>query len=421
MSITCQITPLTADRMRLHAPHLASQPETRQHLMQLLLAVPAVTGVELQLASDSIVIKYDGAPAARAAILAALRGQPAQREATSGTAAPAETQPAEAQPVATQPAAVPPAAPPPQAKAAPFAKCTLVHAMRGRVRLAIPTLSKEAQLAGLLADFLGQQAGVRQVRLNRRAANLVVTFDPAVLKAEALVGMITAYDPNPAEIARWQAAQRVQGAPLVHHARRRKIEVALAAVALALSLFAGSVAMPVVYILLLGCAGSMLQRTYKGLRTERKLMIEAIAAAAMVLTGLSGALWLAALIPLVLSGAQPVYAWLLAQAPKTGAKVHTAAPARAAIKSAAPALPIQPEVSPGANPNTSAGGNPLPARAVQNERSIRLADQTLTVEPLELGQTFTGVSSLADISTLSGGTTRFVRTNPRPSSQQADR
>ena len=78
MSITCQITPLAADRMRLHAPHLASQPETRQHLMQLLLAVPAVTGVELQPASDSIVIKYDGAPASRAAILAALRGKPAQ-------------------------------------------------------------------------------------------------------------------------------------------------------------------------------------------------------------------------------------------------------------------------------------------------------------------------------------------------------
>ena len=69
--------------------------------------------------------------------------------------------------------------------------------MRGRVRLSIPTLSKEAPLAGVLADFLGQQAGVRQVRLNRRAANLVVTFDPAVLNAEALVGMITAYRPEP--------------------------------------------------------------------------------------------------------------------------------------------------------------------------------------------------------------------------------
>ena len=213
-------------------------------------------------------------------------------------------------------------------------------------------------MAGVLADFLGQQAGVRQVRLNRRAANLVVTFDPAVLNAEALVGMITAYDPNPAEIARWQAAQRVQGAPLVHHARRRKIEAALAAVALALSLFAGSVAMPVVYILLLGCAGSMLQRTYKGLRTERKLMIEAIAAAAMVLTGLSGALWLAALIPVVLFGAPPVYAWLQAQAPKTGAKLRSAVPARTAVKPAAPALPIQSDVNLVASPNVRAGAAP---------------------------------------------------------------
>ncbi len=119
--------------------------------------------------------------------------------------------------------------------------------------------------------------------------------------------MITAYDPDSAEIARWQAAQRAQGAPPVQHARRRKIEAALAAVALALSLFAGPVAMPVMYVLLLGCAGSMLQRTYKGVRKERKLAVEAIVAAAMVLVGLSGALWLAALLPLALSGAPPVY------------------------------------------------------------------------------------------------------------------
>ena len=86
MSITCQITPLAADRIRLHAPNLATQPETRQYLMQFLLALPAVTGVEMQPASDSIVIKHDGAPSSCAAILEALRGQPAQSEASPGTA-----------------------------------------------------------------------------------------------------------------------------------------------------------------------------------------------------------------------------------------------------------------------------------------------------------------------------------------------
>ena len=157
------------------------------------------------------------------------------------------------------------------------------------------------------------------------------------------------------------------------------------------------------------------------MRKERKLAVEAIVAAAMVLVGLSGALWLAALLPVALFGAPPVYAWLLAQAPKTGAKVRTAAPARAAVQTAAPALPIQPEVIPVASPNASAGGNPLPVPAVKSDRPARLAEQTLTVEPLALGQTFTGVGSLAELSSLSGGTTRFVRTNPPPSSQQADR
>ena len=128
--------------------------------------------------------------------------------------------------------------------------------------------------------------------------------------------MITAYDPNSAEIARWQAAQHAQGTSPVQHPRRRKIEAALAAAALALSLFGGPVAVPLVYALLLGCAGSMLQRTYKGVRKERKFLVEAIAAVAMVLVGLSGALWLAALIPVLLYGAPSVQAWVQVHTPK---------------------------------------------------------------------------------------------------------
>ncbi len=53
-------------------------------------------------------------------------------------------------------------------------------------------------------------------------------------------------------------------------------------------------------------------------------------------------------------------------------------------------------MSPVASPNASVGGNPLPVPAVQIDRPTRLAEQTLTVEPLELGQTFTGVGSLAE-------------------------
>jgi hypothetical protein len=178
--------------------------------------------------------------------------------------------------------------------------------------------------------------------------------------------------------------------------------------------------MPLVYALLLGCAGSMLQRTYKGVRKERKLAVEAIVAAAMLLVGLSGALWLAALLPLALYGVQPVYTWLLAQAPKTGAKARTAAPARTAVQPAAPALPIQPDVSPVASPSASAGVNPLPAPAVHNDHPTRLAEQTLAAGPLEWGQTSTGVGSLAELSSVSGGTARFVPTNPAPPSQKAD-
>jgi hypothetical protein len=288
--------------------------------------------------------------------------------------------------------------------------------MRGRVRLTIPALSKEAPLAGVLADFLGRQAGVRQVRLNRRAANIVVTYDPAALNAEALVRMIAAYDPDPAAFAHWQAAQHVQSALPVQHARRRKFEVALAAAALAVSIFGGSVAVPLVYALLLGCAGSMIQRAFKRMRKERKLALEAFAAAAMVLAGLSGALGLAALIPLLLAGAPPVVVWVQTYAPKTGARTRTATTASAAGKPVASALPT---VNPIAR-LAVVDSDPAPMPAMTRARSLRPVEQASMVERLALGQTYTGVGNLVDTTSLSGGAARFARTTPVPSSQKAD-
>ena len=249
------------------------------------------------------------------------------------------------------------------------------------------------------------------------AANVVVSYDPAVLNAEALVTMITAYDPDSAAIARWQAAQHAQGTSPVHHARRRKIEAALAAAALALSLLGGPVVVPLVYALLLGCAGSMLQRTYKGLRKERKLLVEAIAAVSMVFVGLSGALWLAALIPVLLYSAPSIQAWVQVYAPKTRSKARTAAPDRTAVKPAAPALP---QVNLVTSPSGGAAGKPVPAPAVNGGRSLHVAEQALTVESLELGQTFTGVGSPANVSSLNGGTMWFVRTNAPDAAEKAN-
>ena len=78
MSITCQVTQLKADRICLHVPDIAAQPETSQFLMQYLLGLPGVAGVEIRPANSSAVILHDGKMKTRAAILDALRGkQPA--------------------------------------------------------------------------------------------------------------------------------------------------------------------------------------------------------------------------------------------------------------------------------------------------------------------------------------------------------
>lgn len=313
MSITCQVTQQARDTLRLSAPGIATQPETHTLLMQILLAVPGVEGVELQPASDSILVRHNGTPAARNAVMQALR---------SG-AAPAAAQAA-----------------PSQAEASPYARCEIVHAMRGRVRLHLPRAGSDAVLAGVLAAHLGEQPGVRNVRLNRRAANVIAAYDPAVLDAKAIVAMVTAYAPDAAAVAHWKAAQRARVAPSIQHGRRRTFEIAAAAVALALTFFAGAAAAWVVYALLLGCVVSIAQRTYKTLRVDRKLVVDAAGAAAMVAAGLLGALWVAALIPLVLFGAPRLYTWAQthADSPRVASGVASRRTARRAMRAVA-ALP----------------------------------------------------------------------------------
>ena len=319
MSITCQVTELKADRICLHVPDIAAQPETSQFLMQYLLGLPGVAGVEMRPANSSAVILHDGRMKTRAAILDALRGkQPAAGLQSAAADVVPDDRAGESISQASEATS--------QAAAQPFARCEVLHAMRGRVRLRIPVLRTEPALAGVLAHHMEQQAGVQQVRLNARAANLIVAFDPALLDAQTVAARVAAYDPEPAAVARWEADQAAQQQLPALHGPRRKVEMALVAAALVVGLIGGGSATLLVYALLFGAIGSILQRTYRSLFKDRRLTVEALAAGAMVALILTGRAWLAALVPMLLFGA----VWLRARNQARGTAVEDAAHARAA-------------------------------------------------------------------------------------------
>jgi hypothetical protein len=58
-----------------------------------------------------------------------------------------------------------------------------------------------------LAYFLSQQDDIQSVRLSRMSESIIITYDPYVWDAEALVTLIKAYNPDPAALERCQSAE----------------------------------------------------------------------------------------------------------------------------------------------------------------------------------------------------------------------
>jgi Ca2+-transporting ATPase len=65
-------------------------------------------------------------------------------------------------------------------------RCHPVHAIRGRVRLRVED-AKVFELAPALEAFLGDQPGIREIRLNRSCRSIVIAYDPERWRAESLV------------------------------------------------------------------------------------------------------------------------------------------------------------------------------------------------------------------------------------------
>ena len=88
----------------------------------------------------------------------------------------------------TQPIpAAPPAIPSP-----PSLRCELVHDSHGRLRIRVEQQDVFARLGVAIESVLAEIRGVREVRLNRSARSVTITYDPTILTAEHLLRTIRA-------------------------------------------------------------------------------------------------------------------------------------------------------------------------------------------------------------------------------------
>ena len=307
MNVTCHVTQRTTNRICLSVPGSAADAELGQFMAQFVLRLPGVAGVEIWPGSESVVILYDGGRPAGEAILNALRGKQMPTASAQLSDRPTGDAGFDTEAEATASTAT---------ERLPLARYEVLHAMRGRVRLHIPVLKTEKGLASALAHHLGQQPGVKAVRVNQLAANVVATFDPSVASANVLVAEVASYNPDPAEIEHWLAVDDAAELDAGQRHTRQKLEMAMVLGALVLPMFFGAAAGFVAQLLFWGSIASMVHRSYRFVRKDRRATLDVVAAGGMALLLLTGIAWLAALIPIAFVAVPWLRSQFAAQQPK---------------------------------------------------------------------------------------------------------
>ena len=282
MRITFQVAHATRGRIRLAVPEIKSQSELGPILAAFLLQLSGVMSVDVRPASCAVVITFDPQKCSSDTVLQAL-----YRYRIADSTTPQES---------------PTGALPETDVDFPFGDCTVASAIRGRVRLCIPVVKQRADLAGALAHFLEDQDGIGSVRVGRISASVVVHYDPTVRDGASILMLVRAYNPELTALETWQA----HGGPVPDAEAklpRHKLEIALAGSALAIGLLVGAPAAPLTYGLLWLSSMPIFRRAYRALFLERRLTVDTLDATAIALLTSRAMFWQAALLNILLSGA----------------------------------------------------------------------------------------------------------------------
>lgn len=288
MHVTCQVAHATTGRIRLQVDSIATRPEVGRFLVDFLVRVSGVTGVQLRPATASVIITYDPALCTRQTIVDALLSRVARRPAVAGDVRPAREASATI--------------------AYPYLECEVLHQVRGRMRLSVPVMATHPDLGGVLAHFLRQQGGIHHVRLSTHAQSIVVECDALVWDAAALLMLVRAYDPTAEDVDQWLATAESQVTGHEDALAQSKREVALAGTALALGIFGGPVMAPLAYALLAASSLSIFRKARQTLFEERRLTVDTLDATAITLLAATGVIWQAALLNILLSSGELIRA-----------------------------------------------------------------------------------------------------------------
>lgn len=179
--------------------------------------------------------------------------------------------------------------PPIEIGLAPLA-CEIVHRVPGRLRLRVPRLKREPELAERVLAFLTNQPGIESVRVSLPIAALIVTYERSRV--------------SPPQVLAWVG--RASTAPVVRTARAspvpRATSLLCAGAALALSVI-GAPAALTLGVLAVG-ALPIAARAARSLIQERRLTVDVLDVIALSVLGGQGSLLAASLATSLIEGGE---------------------------------------------------------------------------------------------------------------------
>jgi Cu2+-exporting ATPase len=167
-----------------------------------------------------------------------------------------------------------------------LADTSVVHAIRGRVRLRVPAMKTIPGLAEPLQRLLRDQPGVKEVTVNDWCFSVTVICDPATWTSDRLCVWVQLL--NPTEVVSYKSANES-----VDHAQATTDEAGdelwYSSAGICLVLLVEPLAAPLVPLLLLASALPMLKRAHRSLSEDGKLNVDVLDASATSLLVVQGA------------------------------------------------------------------------------------------------------------------------------------
>ncbi|MEP6932991.1 MAG: HAD-IC family P-type ATPase, partial [Nitrospirota bacterium] len=169
-----------------------------------------------------------------------------------------------------------------------LADTSVVHAIRGRVRLRVPALKTSPGLAEPLQRFLKDQPGVADVTVNDWCSSVTVTCDPSTWTSDRLCVWVQLL--NPAAVISFKSANENESVDqTLAPTDEAGDELWYSSAGICLVLLLGPLAAPLVPLLLLASALPMLKRAHRSLSEDGKLNVDVLDASATSLLVVQGA------------------------------------------------------------------------------------------------------------------------------------